>query len=113
MQTGEINRAGYPPTFLLCFEPLTLLSPVTAYWVWFDFNCVAIAAALMLLLRDEDRLDVRTASCLCALAMPYTPIRENFRYAQTRFAAVSVANHLHDRRRVRYSPSLHWLVAAA
>jgi hypothetical protein len=83
MQTGEINRASYPPTFLLCFEPLTLLSPVTAYWVWFGFNFLAIAAALMLLLGDENRLDMRTAGSLCALAMLYTPVRENFRYAQS------------------------------
>jgi hypothetical protein len=83
MQTGEINRAGYPPTFLLCFEPLTLLAPGTAYWVWFAFNCVAIAAALMLLLHKEDRLDLWTAGFLCALALLYTPVRENFRYAQS------------------------------
>jgi hypothetical protein len=28
----EIDKATYPPTFILLFEPLTLLAPVSAYW---------------------------------------------------------------------------------
>jgi hypothetical protein len=40
---------GDTPSWLLCFEPLTLLAPFTAYKVWFGVNLMAFAIALILL----------------------------------------------------------------
>src|ERR1700694_4215969 len=38
LDTNTINRATDPPTFLVCFEPLTLMSPRRAYWTWTWLN---------------------------------------------------------------------------
>ena len=82
LDVGEMNIGTYPPTFILCFEPLTWLSPLPAYWLWIAMNIVFLATALYLLL---DRLpkdtDLRLA--LLGLAILYAPITYNFYYAQT------------------------------
>ena len=29
------HHAVYPPPLIVAFEPITLLPPITAYWIWF------------------------------------------------------------------------------
>jgi hypothetical protein len=82
LDVEEINIGTYPPTFILCFEPLTWLSPLPAYWLWIAINIVFLAAACCLLLDGLPRdTDLRLA--LVGLAILYAPITYNFYYAQT------------------------------
>jgi Ca2+/H+ antiporter len=43
------HQANYPPPLIVAFEPITLLSPTTAYWVWFCISVLALTTALALL----------------------------------------------------------------
>ena len=78
----EMKAATYPPTFVLCFEPLTLLPPVPAYWAWTAMNVAFLAIALYLLLDGlPPDNDLRLA--LAGLAILYAPVTDNFFFAQT------------------------------
>ncbi|HYL59810.1 MAG TPA: glycosyltransferase family 87 protein [Candidatus Acidoferrales bacterium] len=87
LQVDEINRATYPPTFLLCFEPLTLLRPVPAYWTWFGLNVLAVALAFVLLLQNGS-LDFARAMSFVALAVLYPPVMDHFKFAQSQIAVL-------------------------
>src|SRR5579885_2758580 len=50
---GPVRYATYPPTFIWLMEPLTMLSPLAAYWTWTAFSAVLLIASLYLLLADE------------------------------------------------------------
>src|SRR5580692_11079149 len=54
-----IARATDTPFFILCFEPLTLLGPGAAYWVWFALNAAALILAMVMILRTTTPLDRR------------------------------------------------------
>jgi glycosyl transferase family 87 len=75
-------RATYPPTFLLCFEPLTLMSPAHAYWTWIALNALAMAAALAMLLGPRSHLDLATALSLAGFAILFPAFADNFEFAQ-------------------------------
>jgi hypothetical protein len=81
--TRAITQGSYPPTFLLCFEPLTLLRPSTAYWVWTGITLAALAAALFLMLGPSSGLKTTTALATAALALIFWPLGEHFYYAQS------------------------------
>jgi len=82
LKINEINHATYPPTFVLCFEPLTLLPPLPAYWLWVGMNILFLAGALYLLSKGLPKNnDLRLA--LVGLAILYAPVSDNFYYAQT------------------------------
>jgi multidrug transporter EmrE-like cation transporter len=85
LHVGEINHAGYPPSFLLLFEPLTLLSPQLAYWTWFGLNVLFLAVALFVLFRREAELDPTLTLSLCALAIAYAPTLAHIYFAQPEF----------------------------
>jgi hypothetical protein len=76
-------RATYPPTFILCFEPLTLMSPIHAYWTWIALNAFAMAVALALLLGPRSHLDVTTALSLAGFTILFPAFGDNFEYAQS------------------------------
>ncbi len=76
-------RATYPPTFILCFEPLTLMSPAHAYWTWIAFNVIAIALAIALLLGPRSHLDIVTALSLAGFTILFPAFGNNFKFAQT------------------------------
>ncbi len=82
LEVAEMTIGTYPPTFILCFEPLTLLSPLHAYWLWTALNVVFFALALYLLL-DGFPEDIELRLGLVGLAILYTPVTDNFYYAQT------------------------------
>jgi Glycosyltransferase family 87 len=46
------NHLCDTPIWILLFEPLTFLSPKTAYWTWQALNTLALAGALFLLIRE-------------------------------------------------------------
>ena len=76
-------RATYPPTFILSFEPLTLMSPIHAYWTWIALNAFAMAVALALLLGPRSHLDVTTALSLAGFTILFPAFGDNFEYAQS------------------------------
>ena len=82
LETGAINRATYPPTFLLCFEPLTRLAPRPAYWVWFAINLGALGLSLAMLLGPASGIPRQLIPSLAALAIFYSPLWFHFYYAQ-------------------------------
>ena len=51
---GVIHRGecNYPPLFLRAFEPLTLMPPVTAYWVWQSILIASLMVATLLMMRE-------------------------------------------------------------
>lgn len=77
LHLGPLKYANHTPTFILAFEPLTLLRPATVYWLWQGLSAAALAAALFLLLRGR-----RGALVLAPLALLYPPVADNFLYAQ-------------------------------
>lgn len=83
LDLGGINKATYPPTFVLCFEPLTYLPPHTAYWTWIGLNVAAFAAVLYLLLAVETPLEARSATAFLALTLIYPPLYQQFYYGET------------------------------
>ena len=76
-------RATYPPTFILCFEPLTLMSLAHAYWTWIALNAFAMAVALALLLGPRSHLEVTTALSLAGFTILFPAFGDNFEYAQS------------------------------
>ncbi len=82
LETGPLIHAADTPLFLLCFEPLTLFPPATAFWIWTALNLVALAVAIGLLVRRPD-LDSATAWLLGALILTYYPVGWNFFWGQT------------------------------
>ena len=83
LDLAGINKASYPPTFLLCFEALTHLPPHPAYWTWIGLNVAALAVALYLLLAIARPLDRRRASLFLALTLIYPPLYQEFYYGET------------------------------
>lgn len=81
LHLGVLRYAVYTPTFLLWFEPLTLLGVRTAYWSWQALNLIALCTAIILLL-DESRIGRRRALVLLPLIILYPPLIDHFAYAQ-------------------------------
>ena len=79
LDVGPLVRDDSTPFFLLCFEPLTRLSPKAAYWVWFGINCASLALAMLLLLQGVGRAWL----LLAPLMLLYQPLAEHFAYART------------------------------
>jgi Glycosyltransferase family 87 len=79
LQVGDLDRAAHPPIFLLLFEPLTLLTPLMAYWVWIALNFVCLMWAIGLLQSD---LSLRVRLFLFPLALLYAPLSSHFHWAQ-------------------------------
>jgi len=79
LQVGDLDRATHPPTFLLLFEPLTVLAPHAAYWLWAALNFVCLIAALALL---QSALPLRFRLLLFPLALLYEPVSSHFHWGQ-------------------------------
>jgi hypothetical protein len=74
--------ANYPPLFILLFEPMTLLDPVAALWLWQGVNIFLLAACLLLWSRE---FRGRKSELVIAgsLAVLYGPLSVNLFWAQT------------------------------
>lgn len=71
------------PTFTLVTEPLALMSPANAYAIWFIASALCVAASLCLLFGPSSQLGCRTAILLSLGAVGFTPLADNFRWAQS------------------------------
>ncbi len=83
-----IARATDTPFFLLCFEPLTLLRPAAAYWIWFAINAASLLLAMILILRAAPRLERRQTISLCAIILLYPPLSNHIFFAQTQIVVL-------------------------
>ncbi len=71
------------PFALLLFMPFSLVAPATAHTIWIALNGIAMAGALILLIRPKySGLDLRMALAIAALALLYAPVTENFLFSQ-------------------------------
>jgi hypothetical protein len=76
LDTNGNYQANYPPPLIVAFEPITLLSPATAYWVWCSVSILAFVVALLLLCG-------RCAPMFMVLALFYEPVTDHFLWAQS------------------------------
>ncbi len=83
LETGPLIHAVDTPLLLLVFQPLTLFTPATAFWIWTSFNLVVLAIGIYLLLIRRPGLDANTAWLLGALILAFYPVGWNFFWAQT------------------------------
>jgi Glycosyltransferase family 87 len=86
LNLSGLNTENQPPTLLLCFEPLTKLSPYAAYWIWIGVSLVSLVIALWLLVGGETSLDIRQACLFGALLFLYPPVYEHFVFANMQIA---------------------------
>jgi hypothetical protein len=103
LEVGANYRTIDTPTFLLCFEPLTLLPAETAYWVWMGLSTLSLLAALFMLLRPaQSGLGGGGALAVGALLFLYPPVDAHFENAQSEFLVLLIfvlAMRLMDRGR--------------
>ena len=80
LELSIFDIGNQPPTLLFCFEPLTILSPYAAYWIWVGISLAALVTALCLLLRQTS-LDTREALLFGAFLFLYPAVYEHFYFA--------------------------------
>jgi len=90
LETSNLIHAAATPAFLLCFEPLTLFLPATAFWIWISLNLVALAIAIYLLLVRRPGLETSTAWLLGALILAFYPVGWNFYWAQSQVMVLAL-----------------------
>lgn len=78
MNIDIFNRANYPPTFLLCFLPLSYLSGPTAYVLWIALQYISLLAVLYLLIGRDQALPLATRASVASLAVLFLPLYDNF-----------------------------------
>ena len=83
LDINAVPHATDPPTFLLCFEPLTLLQPQTAYWTWIGINIVALVLSLSILTSGRG-ISRGSKLAIIALVVLYPPVASNFVVAQSK-----------------------------
>ena len=88
LDMGYWSWGTYPPTFILCFEPLSLLSPRAAWWVWAALNVALLSVGLWLLLNDG--FDLASGLVLGALAILYAPLTIHFHFAQAQILILTL-----------------------
>jgi len=88
LELSGFNTENQPPTLLLCFEPLTRLSPHAAYWVWVCISLASLVIAVCLLVAGETSLDTRQALLFGAFLFLYPAVYEHFVFANMQIAIV-------------------------
>ncbi|MGH7780613.1 MAG: glycosyltransferase family 87 protein [Candidatus Binataceae bacterium] len=88
LDAGAMIHSAETPVFLLCFEPLTRLSPRLAHAVWISLNFVLLIASLWMLLAPAGAESRAAALSLAALAFLYSPIDQVFIWGQTQIVLV-------------------------
>ncbi|HVA40611.1 MAG TPA: glycosyltransferase family 87 protein [Candidatus Binataceae bacterium] len=80
----KINHATDPPTFVMCFVPLTLLAPRPGFYVWTAINAGAFLLALILLFRWTPGLGRDAALAIAALTILFPPVLEHLIWGQNK-----------------------------
>jgi Glycosyltransferase family 87 len=90
LETRAMIHASETPPFLLCFEPLTRLSPATAFWIWISLSLVALAIVIYLLLVRRPGLDASSGWLLGALILAFYPLDWNLFWAQSQVIVLAL-----------------------
>ncbi|MGH7915685.1 MAG: glycosyltransferase family 87 protein [Candidatus Binataceae bacterium] len=80
----KINHATDPPTFVMCFVPLTLLAPRPGFYVWTAINAVSFLLALVLLFRWTPGLGRDAALAIAAVAILFPPVVDHLIWGQNK-----------------------------
>jgi hypothetical protein len=80
----KINHATDPPTFVMCFVPLTLLAPRPGFYVWTAINAASFLVALFLLFKWTAGLGRDTALAVAALAILFPPVVDHLVFGQNK-----------------------------
>jgi Glycosyltransferase family 87 len=83
-ELDKINHATDPPTFVMCFVPLTLLSPRAGFYVWTAINGLSFLLALVLLFRWTPGLGRDTAFAIAALTILFPPVLDHLIWGQNK-----------------------------
>jgi alpha-1,2-mannosyltransferase len=83
-ELDRINHATDPPTFVMCFVPLTLLAPRTGFYVWTAINALAFLIALVLLFRWTPGLGRDAALAMAALTILFPPVADHLVWGQNK-----------------------------
>ncbi len=90
LDTGGLTHASETPPFLLCFEPLTLMRPRAAFWLWTAINFSALAIAMYLMLAHRRGLSGRTSWMLAGLLLMSAPVNMNLYWGQSQLIALAL-----------------------
>jgi len=80
----KINHATDPPTFVMCFVPLTLLAPRPGFYVWTAINAAAFLLALILLFLWTPGLGRDGALAIAALTILFPPVLDHLIWGQNK-----------------------------
>ncbi len=83
-ELGKINHATDPPTFVMCFVPLTLLPTRLGFYVWNAINAVAFLTSLVLLFRWTPGLTRDGKLAVAALIILFPPITDHLVWGQNK-----------------------------
>jgi alpha-1,2-mannosyltransferase len=83
-ELDKINHATDPPTFVMCFVPLTLLAPRPGFYVWTAINAASFLIALILLFRWTPGLSRDAALALAALMLLFPPVLDHLIWGQNK-----------------------------
>lgn len=83
LDAGAMIHSAETPVFLLCFRPLTMLSPRLAHRVWISLNFALLIASLWMLLVPVGSTSRAAALSLAGLALMYPPVDQVFVWGQT------------------------------
>jgi glycosyl transferase family 87 len=90
LETGGLLHASETPPFLLSFEPLTLIRPRPAFWIWTAINFSALALAMYWLLAHRRGLSVRTGWLLAGLILMSAPVNQNLYWGQSQLIVLAL-----------------------
>jgi hypothetical protein len=83
-ELDKINHATDPPTFVMCFVPLTLLAPRPGFYVWTAINAFSFLLAVFLLFRWTPGLDRDVALAIAALTILFPPVIDHLVFGQNK-----------------------------
>jgi hypothetical protein len=83
-ELDKINHATDPPTFVMCFVPLTLLAPRPGFYVWTAINALAFLISLVLLFRWTPGLGRDGALAVAALTILFPPVIDHLVWGQNK-----------------------------
>ncbi len=84
LELDKINHATDPPTFVMCFVPLTLLAPRPGFYVWTAINAASFLVALILLFKWTPGLGRDAALAVAALAILFPPVVDHLAFGQNK-----------------------------
>jgi hypothetical protein len=83
LEPDPFEHPNDTPTFTLATAPLARFTPGTAYAIWSAASLLCLAASLYLLFGPASQLHRGTAILFCLAALGFTPLADNFRWAQS------------------------------